>query len=440
MRRGRLTGVMLVLLTLVFGLSDADACFCGPNCTAAAEADAIFEATVTSIEHQRRRNPNGSYSEGERIVHLADVRGWRGGTATAVRTGGGCGYPFQVGTRYVIVASPDEKDGQMRPTICSMTGPLADAGAFREYVDSLSSPSRGGHLWGRVARARVIPYSRTEPPMTIADPIVGARVSLTGPTSRTIETGADGRFNVPALPSGKYTVDVALPSGQPALGTIGSQTIALDGGYACAALDLWTRAAGVVEGTVTDEDGRPVTGFLVYLQPVGFRVFGPHRPNSVTAMGEQTDAGGRYRFTNVPPGRYLTGSSIMVGPTSREPFAVTYGRTSAGDMELVLEEGGASLSVEPIVLRRLTSRRVAGRVMWSDGQPAAGLTIGAAAVGERGTIPAVQSTTIGDRGGFTLPLFDGARFEMTVSRERRVIHRSQLVVSDEPIVITLPIP
>lgn len=442
MSHGRLTGIIIVLLTAAFGPPVADACFCAPVCKGAATADAIFEATVASIETRSFPIPDGKAMRSERVVSLQDVRAWRGDVADTIVTGmggGDCGYHFQVGVRYVVVGHRNQGDSRIQTGICSMTRPLAEAGSFREYVDSLSTPSRGGHLWGRVASGRVV-TTRALPPVTIADAIVGARVSLSGPVGRAVTTGADGWFSALGLPPGDYAIDVALPRGAEALGSIEGVTVKLDGAYACAALDLRTRATGVVEGTVVDEGGLPVAGFLVYLQPVGYRVFGPYPPNAAVARGEVTDANGRYRFTDVPPGRYVTGSSIMVGPTTREPFAVTYGLTSSGDTELVLEQPGASLTVEPFVLRRLTPRGVTGRVTWSDGTPAAGVTVGAAAIGERGTIPAVSSTTAGDLGGFALALFEGARFEITVSRERRVIHRSEIVVTDERLVITVPMP
>lgn len=433
----RVLRVVVVLLVSTWRPAVAEACFCAPDCAAVATSGAIFEATVASIESGRRANADGSYAELAKTVRLKDVRAWRGEAPNLVMTGrDSCGYEFRVGTRYVIVASRDGQDGQFWPTSCSMTRPLADAGSFREYVDRLAEPANGTHVWGRVASASVVTLKSG--PHTVATPIVGARVVLDGPTPVTLETDAEGRFSRRALPAGDYSVAVELPRGAEQLGAVSPRAIVLRDENPCVALELWTEASGVVEGTVVDDAGQPVAGYLVYLKPVGYSVYGPRVPNAAVAQGQSTDAAGRYRFTTVAPGRYEIGSSIMFGPTEQEPYALSYGRTASGDTEIVMDR--APVPVDPIVLRRLTPRRVTGRVLWADGQPVAGLTVGAAPVGERGPIRAVTSTTIGDAGGFKLPVFDGARYEFTITRARRVIHRSEIVVTNAPLVITVPVP
>lgn len=246
MGHGRLTGIMVVLLASAFRPSPASACTCvvgAETCPMVAEAEGVFEATVVSIERRGRPSPHPNVMFQQRLVHLADVRAWRGRSADVVLTGGGggdCGYDFKVGTRYVIVAYRSPEDGLLSTSICTMTRPLVQASGVRAYIDSLSAPSQGGRVWGRVSTSgpRIV-ASRQGSNESSRQPVAAARVSVDGPIHLSETVDADGLFTFAALPPGEYTVSVALPPNRRDLRPGNSYTVTLDRAYACAELDFW---------------------------------------------------------------------------------------------------------------------------------------------------------------------------------------------------------
>jgi len=444
MRHGHWTGIMIVLCMLAARPAKIEGCTCVtqlPGCPAVTEADAIFEATVDSIETEAAQDRRGRGPFERRVVRLRDVHAWRGHPQDVVITGmggGDCGYQFRVGTRYAIVAYRNVEDGRLGTGICSMTQPLDEAAGLREYVQSLSAPSRGGHIWGRVATgARWVDAYGPDARELRLEPIASVRVSVSGPVARAFTTGSDGQFSFTALPPGQYTIRAETPADRRDLAVIRPRTVTLEGAYACADADLWGSFAGGFEGTVVYEDGTPAPGVHVLLHSAA----GPPHPAGSVIVSTKTDAGGRYRLADLAPGRYVAGVSIMDGPTASEPFAIAYGRSRDGGLELVMPESVGTIHVEPIVARRLTPVHAIGTVYWSDGAPASGFEVLAVSLGDRGPIAAFGSPvkTAMD-GGFAIDLFRGARYRLSVRRDSRVVERVEIVASDQPMTITLRVP
>ena len=113
--------VVAVFVATIASASDAVACFCAGRCGEVAKADAVFVATVETIETNVRRD-GGRFAE--RAVHLSDIRALRGEAQSTVMTEqGSCAYVFQPGTRYLIVAHRRPTDGLLGTSACSMTRP-----------------------------------------------------------------------------------------------------------------------------------------------------------------------------------------------------------------------------------------------------------------------------------------------------------------------------
>ncbi|KGN37497.1 peptidase S8 [Knoellia subterranea KCTC 19937] len=134
------------------------------------------------------------------------------------------------------------------------------------------------------------------------NPVSGATVQVTGPTTRTLTTGADGAFNV-AVTAGDYTVKVT------AFGYLAStqSTSVAAGATATVSVALEAAARHTVSGTVTmGEGGPPVNGATVAIAS---------QIASVT-----TGSDGRYSIADVPEGTYTLSVSIggCAAPFSRE--------------------------------------------------------------------------------------------------------------------------
>jgi hypothetical protein len=123
--------------------------------------------------------------------------------------------------------------------------------------------------------------------------IPGVTVNLAGPLQISTTTDSMGRFSLPGLPDGSYTVTVNPPAGYAA---VASQTIVLtDGG----ALSLALRPLAQLSGTIYDDwDGDGVRGGdeAAVISPLTV---------SVDGLGEIRTAKGTFRFWNVGVGNYV---------------------------------------------------------------------------------------------------------------------------------------
>lgn len=133
-------------------------------------------------------------------------------------------------------------------------------------------------------------------------PVSGASVKVTGPTTRTLTTGADGAFNV-AVTAGDYTVDVTAFG----YGSVHQTTSVAAGATATLAVTLEAAARHTVSGLVTIGAG------------------GPPVPGATVTLASQiapvtTGADGRYTIADVPEGTYTLAVSIggCAAPFSRE--------------------------------------------------------------------------------------------------------------------------
>src|SRR5688572_6421995 len=96
-----------------------------------------------------------------------------------------------------------------------------------------------------------------------------------------------------------------------------------------------TSTTGSIEGTVTDSTGAAVPGVAVRVTS----------PNLISAQSATTDESGRYRISNLPPGKYAISVEADKGfaKFERAEVEVNLSRTSA--VEIQLQPAGAQASV-----------------------------------------------------------------------------------------------
>ena len=276
-----------VVLTMMLGLTPTpmvtNVCTCvqSPgNCLMIADADAVFEATVESIELVPRtvgRADSASAAAAASATFfggdfrkvivraITPLRGEAQSTVFTAAQGASCGYEFHTGSRYLIVANR-MGDGRLRVGRCGLTRPIEEAVGLLEYLDTLDRPSEPTRIWGRIlVPARWVDFEREY------EPIPAARVSFEGPEQRSVVAGGDGRYSVAGLPRGSYTVRVALPETLPnetaevlgaiqtaeVLGPIEPAELELAAARACAEWDFIAPINSAISGLVTDAEGNP---------------------------------------------------------------------------------------------------------------------------------------------------------------------------------------
>ncbi|MBE3072523.1 MAG: carboxypeptidase regulatory-like domain-containing protein [Acidobacteria bacterium] len=234
-----------------------------------------------------------------------------------------------------------------------------------------------------------------------------ARVSITAPElpdGRAVMTDQDGRFTVPNLPAGRYTIIASKPGfinlayGARRPGRAGRPHRLGDGEQA-RGLDFHLPRGSVVTGHVFDEDGEPLIGAQVRAMRFAY-VQGEKR---LTPAGSgMTDDRGEFRIYGLQPGTYYVagattqgtavtvmgrdGSFVVNGvnipaaaadagsQAAPSGFAPTYypGVTSVADALPVTVGLQAEAGNVDFVLQLVPTARVSGMVTGPDGAPAAG--------------------------------------------------------------------
>jgi len=131
--------VLLVLgIASLAQASEARACSCMKLTPAEglSSSNVVFSGEVTQIE----KNEATRFGGLEVTLRVKEV--WKGAPAEEIKvhTAGNsaaCGYPFTVGTTYLVYALNDEAD-PMRVSLCSRTAPIENA---KEDLDFLGKPS-----------------------------------------------------------------------------------------------------------------------------------------------------------------------------------------------------------------------------------------------------------------------------------------------------------
>lgn len=186
---------------------------------------------------------------------------------------------------------------------------------------ALASSSAGFAQGGRGQAPPRDPAARTAPPAGTASiagrvlaadtgrPMKRARVQAQSPQSggRTAITDADGRFEIAALPAGKYTVTatktgfVSVSYGQ-RRPLQASTPIDVADNQQIKNVELRLPRGSVITGHVFDEDGQPIAQVAVRVMRWAFQQ-GERRLQPVG--NDQTDDRGEYRVFGLPPGEYV---------------------------------------------------------------------------------------------------------------------------------------
>ena len=221
-------------------------------------------------------------------------------------------------------------------------------------------------------------------------PLRRAQIRVSGSElnqARTASTGLDGEYEVPDLPSGRYTVGVTrngyLPVsfGQRRQGEPG-MPIELADKQVMDKVNFTLERAGVVSGRVLDEAGEAVGGAYVWvMQSQFFR--GQRRFVPINPTHGQTDDTGQYRISSIPPGDYIVQAAFRETWMSdgKEPqmlaYAPSYFPATASPLDAARVRVGPGQESHAIDITLVPGRAAAlsGTVLGSDGTALAGASV-----------------------------------------------------------------
>jgi protocatechuate 3,4-dioxygenase beta subunit len=216
-------------------------------------------------------------------------------------------------------------------------------------------------------------------------PLPRAEVHLStsdNPNGKTVETDANGRYELTGLPAGRFTVSAAkvsftrLAYGQTRPNGLG-QPIELADGQAVSNINFKLQRGGVITGRIVDEFGDPVTDVQVMVMRSQY-ISGERRMMPAGGRPTMTNDLGEYRLFGLAPGQYYvtaTLRSFMPGEIDdRSGYAPTYYPGTGNVSEAQRITVAAAQTVQGINLTLLPVRtaHISGTAFDSQGKPLVG--------------------------------------------------------------------
>jgi len=217
-------------------------------------------------------------------------------------------------------------------------------------------------------------------------PVRRARVTLSpegAASGWSVTTDDDGRFAIPNVPAGRYTLEASKPAwitaaygaarpGRPGTG------IAVADGERVAGIAIRMSRGAVITGAVLDRAGQPLPGVSVSaMRYVPSELTGEKTLRRPAGGADSvTDDQGIYRSYGLPPGEYVVVAALRAGPP-----------TALMDLQRVTEED---------VQRAVTGARAGGPGLAPPSSPRATRTplVGYAPVYYPGTVDPTQAATV----------------------------------------------
>lgn len=264
------------------------------------------------------------------------------------------------------------KDGKMRfrSIDCGRTKALNDADQDLAFLDRLAENKGRTRLYGNVLK------SGAE-----LEPFADLRIRISGPRVLYTRTDSRGNFDIFGLPAGTYRITPVTKQSwktgryktrgpRPARLALGGGETAIVKRRRHTEVTLVTFPDNFVRGLVTGPDGRPLANACVTLKSVE----GP----KLRGFEDCTGVNGYYEIRGVPSGRYTAVVNSGGAPTPAQPFGEIFFASPAdesqpGKLRIVPTAEGRSVNIR--VASLLPEIPVAGRVVYSDGRPAANTAV-----------------------------------------------------------------
>jgi len=347
------------LTAFALSVTPAQACSCsepGPPCQGLSTHRAVFVGQVLAIEPV---GLPGRPETSQRVTLRVDesFAGIETPTTTVLAErigGGGCGYRFEVGGRYMVYGW-ERPDGQISVTICSRTRPVDDAGEDLLYFRSFRE---GPATAARIIGTAVLSENDYGLGSTPEAPFQGARIRvIQAGQSAEVTTDGNGAFDHAAA-LGPLDLRATLPPGYYAQAF--PPSVEVRDLRACYRIRVAVHHDGHVRGRVIDAAGQAVAWLPVDLV---------RSDRDYPQFSGQTNARGEFDVARVAPGRYRL---AVPGAPLLEPAAIR----APGPGEPVTVDRSATVDVGTVrVPADTVLALVRGRVVGADGHAIAGAEI-----------------------------------------------------------------
>lgn len=404
----------LTIFLLLLSAARAEGCTCGVPSPADAfnSATAVFVGRVVSAKPETPKYAE----EGQTAVALVEesFKGARVGVEMVfTQPGDTCTPTFQTGQRLLFYANYVKKTKTWTVFGCTRGSTPEGAADDLLYLRALPLSAERNRVSGTLEHYEDGP----DKGFTLVERLAGVKVRIKG-KDKTYEatTDSNGVYELYDLPPGKYTVEPELPFGLkvrfpvqfgPGVygpGGEGPVTVELTE-KTCAGADFILNSDNSVGGRVLGPGGAPMPNVCVELFTAAKAESDPYG-----RIFDCTDADGRYKLGQVPPGRYLVVANADGWVTGDAPFRTAY---YPGTFEkekasvLTIGRGDSRADVDIAVPELFPTVSLSGVLVYSDGRPAAGMSVAFVAAPPDTRRPAASSARADDAGRFTLKVIKG---------------------------------
>lgn len=426
-------------LLLPAASAEARSCIGYPSPAAAFKgATAVFVGRVTRTTPEKREN---NWAAGQTVFALVEeaFKGVRAGDEIALRQSeGGYSQKFDAGGRFLFYTSYDKKTKTWEILGCNRSTELDGAADDLLFLRALPLSAERNRVSGMLLHYEDGPDNR----FSLVGRVAGAKVRIKG-RDKTYEvtTDADGAYEIYDLPPGTYTIEPELNFGlsvsfpmQFGPGGEGSGVTVKLSEKTSAGADFILTSDNTISGRVLGPGGVRLPNVCVDLLAEG-----ESEARGGRRVFDCTDAEGRYKLKEIPPGRYLivaNGDGAMSGGEPFPPafYPGTFERERASLVTVGHGESRADYDVA--VPKLLPTVTLGGVLLYSDGHAAAGEAVVFSVNSAAGRYE-TTSTLTDEAGRFSLTVIEGVpgkfqaslrvyegKFEKTCPAIKRLIEES----------------
>ncbi len=306
--------IFSLALTISLGSFErVSACWCRSitSCEATNKASSVFVGKVLKIIPDENVDSDVRSYKTTILFQVKETFPGKNNKTIEIRTGsdfgpGDCNYfSFKKDEIYIVYAYEDEETGKLRVSECGGTKLLAKANDDLKYLRNTSGENHNGKILGSVFGYNFDPQLKRYDDATLA----GIPLLLTGNgINKTILTNDFGDYEISGLKAGKYNLQVYLPEIYELLSNGRDDSVReIDlNGKGCAKESFFPEIKNILEGTVKDNEGKPMKNIEVSLIPE-IKKDENDTDNNYT---EFTGDNGKFMFRNIFPRRYVLGINI----------------------------------------------------------------------------------------------------------------------------------
>ncbi|HKG11769.1 MAG TPA: hypothetical protein VKB12_00460, partial [Pyrinomonadaceae bacterium] len=345
---------------------------------------------------------------------------------------------FDAGARLLFYATYEPKSKTWEVYGCNRGSNLEGAADDLLYLRALPLSAGRNRVSGTLAHYEDGP----DKSFSLVERVAGAKVSIKG-KDKTYEvtTNADGVYELYDLPPGEYTIEPELPFGLKVRFPMHFGPAGKGPGVTVKLTEKTSAGSDFVLNSDNSIGGRVLAPGGVPMQDVCVELF-----TASKAEGEGdgrifdcTDAEGRYKLEDVPPGKYLIAANDDGRLSGAEPFPVvfypgTFEREKASVVTVGRGDRRADYDLAVPSLRPTVT--VSGVLLYSDGHPAADLSVTFETGQADARYERAAYATTDDAGRFTLTLLKGVpgklyadfrvyegKFEQTCPEMKKLIEK-----------------